>query len=244
MLRALITGVALALIVPLAGSIGLLAAWITGSPRPLYALAFPIARGLFRVAGIQLRVIGRDRLDPEATYVFVANHVSNVDPPVAFVAIGRNIRAFAKAAVFKLPVFGAVLRAAEFPPVHRKDRERSIRAVDLAAEALRKGHDFLVFAEGTRSKDGRLQAFKKGPFVMAIKAQVPVAPVVLRGTRGIQPKGSMTITPGIAEIEFLSPIPTRGLGFSNRHDLRDRAHDAVSQALAAAPVGAIGAGLQ
>ena len=114
----------------------------------------------------------------------------------------------------------------------------------LAAEALRKGHDFLVFAEGTRSKDGRLQAFKKGPFVMAIKAQVPVAPVVLRGTRGIQPKGSMTITPGIAEIEFLSPIPTRGLGFSNRNDLRDRAHDAVSQALAAAPVGAIGAGLQ
>lgn len=244
MLRSLITCVAMALTIPIAGAVGLLAAWITGSPRMLYVFAFPIARGLVWVAGIRLRVIGRDRLDPETTYVFVANHASNVDPPLAFVAIGRSIRALAKAAVFKLPVFGAVLRAAQFPPVHRDDRERGIRAIDMAAEGLRKGHDFLVFAEGTRSKDGRLQTFKKGPFVMAIKAQVPVVPVVIRGTHRIQPKGRLAITPGVAEIEFLSPIPTDGLVFGDRNELRDRAHAAVSRALDAAEVGIVGGGLQ
>ncbi len=235
MLRTLITGIALAVIIPIAGAIGMVAVWLAGSPRPLYVIAFPTARGLLRVAGIRLRVSGRDRLDPEATYVFVANHVSNVDPPLAFLAIGRDIRALAKAAVFKLPVFGAVLRAAQFPPVHRDDREGSKRAVDIAAAALREGHDFLVFAEGTRSAEGQLQAFKKGPFVMAIKAQVAVAPMVVRGTYGIQPKGRLAITPGVAEIEFLSPIPTRGLVFGDRNELRDRTHDAIAEALAGMP---------
>ena len=244
MLRTLITGVTLALSIPVAGTIALVSIWATGSLRLLYAMAFPIARGLLWVSGIQLRVSGRERLDPEATYVFVANHVSNVDPPLAFLAIGRDIRALAKAEVFKLPVFGAVLRAARFPPVYRDDRERSMRAVDLAAKALRKGHDFLVFAEGTRSKDGHLQAFKKGPFVMAIKAQVSVAPLVIRGTHRIQPKGRLKITTGVAEIEFLSPISTQGLDLSDRNDLRDRAHDAVSRALVGARTGAGGTGLQ
>ena len=234
----------MALTIPIAGAVGLVATWITGSPRPLYTIAFPVARLLLRVAGIQLRVTGLDRLDPETTYIFVANHASNVDPPLAFLAIGRNIRALAKAAVFKLPVFGAVLRAARFPPVHRDDRERGIRAVDMAAEALRNGHDFLVFAEGTRSKDGRLQAFKKGPFVMAIKAQVAVAPMAIRGTHRIQPKGNLAIMPGVAEIEFLSPIPTRGLDFGDRNDLRDRTHDAVARALDAVRGRVAGGGLQ
>ena len=244
MLRTLTTVVALVLIVPIAGAIGLLAMRIADSPRPLYKLAFPIARGLMYVAGIQLRVHGQSRLDPAATYVFVANHVSNVDPPVVFVAIGRNIRALAKSQVFKLPVFGAVLRAAHFPPVYRDDRDRAMQAVDLAADALRRGHDFLVFAEGTRSKDGRLQPFKKGPFVMAIKAQVPVVPVVVRGTYDIQPKGRLAISPGVADIEFLSPISTRGLHFGDRNDLRDRAHAAVGGALEAAASDAAETGLQ
>ncbi len=233
LLRTLTTGVVMALTIPVAGAIGFVAMWIAGSPRPLYRLAFPVARGLMGVAGIRLRVHGRERLDAAATYVFVANHASNVDPPVVFVAIGRNIRALAKAEVFKLPVFGAVLRAAGFPAVYRDDRDRAMQAVDLAADALRRGHDFLVFAEGTRSEDGRLQRFKKGPFVMAIKAQVSVVPVVVRGTYEIQPKGRLAIRPGVADVEFLAPILTRGLDFGDRNELRDRAHAAIGEALEA-----------
>lgn len=232
MLRTLLTGLAVVVAIVVAGPLGLLAAWISGSPRPLYALAFPSVRFVMRVAGVRLTVRGRDNLDPSTTYLFVANHVSNVDPPVLMVAIGRNIRALAKAEVFRLPVFGSVLRAADFPAVHRNDRERAMRAVDMAAAALREGHDFLVFAEGTRSPDGTVQAFKKGPFVMAIKAQVPVAPIVIRGTRAIQPKGSLRVRPGDVTAEFLPPVPTAGMEFDDRNALRRRVHEMMTAALA------------
>lgn len=231
MLRTLVTALVLSLFVVLVGPLGMLAAWLSGSARPLYAIAFPVVRLALWLAGIRTQVRGKARLDSDTTYLFLVNHQSNIDPPLVFAVIGRRLRALAKASVFRLPVFGSVMRMAEFIPVQRDDRERAVRAVDQAALALRDGHDFLVFPEGTRSRDGRLLPLKKGPFVMAIKAQVDVVPIVLQGTRDMMRKGSMRIHPGVATLDFLEPVSTLGLRLSDRHALRDRVQDLMSAVL-------------
>lgn len=235
MLRTLLAGSWILLAIVVAGPLGLLASWLSGSPRPLFALALPAIRTTLRLAGVRVRVRGRERLTPGVAYVFAANHTSNADPPVLFVAIGRDVRVLGKAALFSIPLFGRILRRAGMIPVHRDDRERAIGAVDDAAAALRAGHDFLVFPEGTRSPDGRLQTLKKGPFVMAIKGVAPIVPVAVRGTRSIQPKGGVRIRPGEVLVEFLEPIPTAGLGLEDRDRLRDRVASALGAALATEP---------
>lgn len=211
--------------------IGLLGSWLSGSARPIYALAFPAVRSALWVAGIRVQVEGRDNVAPGRTYLFVANHASNVDPPVLLVAIGRDIRVLAKEEVFRIPLFGALLRRVGMVPLRRDDRESSIRAIDAAAEALAAGHDFLAFAEGTRSVDGRLQPLKKGPFVMAIRAGAPVLPVAILGTHEIQPKGSPWIRPGRVRVRFLPPVPTAGLSFADREGLRTRVQETLRRTI-------------
>ncbi len=226
--RTLATVLVLLLILVTAAPAGILLSILFSSARPLFATAFPSLRLLIGAAGVRLRVSGRDRLEPDQAYVFVCNHQSNADPPIAFLVIHRTLAVLAKASLFKLPVLGTVFTRAGFVPVHRRDRERAIGAVERAAAGLRGGTDFLVFPEGTRSPDGRLLPFKKGPFVMAIEAGVPVAPIVIAGTREIQPKGSWVIRPGRVDVTFLDPIPTAGLQYEDRDQLLRRVRAAMS----------------
>ncbi|MFW6198221.1 MAG: lysophospholipid acyltransferase family protein [Acidobacteriota bacterium] len=235
MLRNLLVLPTLALLLSTVGPVALLAALALRSAGPVYATASPCVRLLVWLAGIEVRVRGREHVDPRRNYLFVANHQSNVDPPILFLSIGRRIKFLAKASLFRLPVLGRAMKVAEFVPVDRQDRERAIRAVDVAADALRRGHDFLVFAEGTRSPDGHLLPFKKGPFVMAIEAGVAVVPVVVRGTRAIQPKGAVALRPGIAEVTFLPPVPVDGLGYEDRTVLLERVRDRMASVLEAPP---------
>lgn len=233
MLRSALVLVAAAAVVVILGPVGLLLAWLTRSARPLFALAEPAVRMLLALAGVRLEIVGRERLAPDTAYVFVANHVSNLDPPIAYIAIGRDVRALAKAELFRIPVFGSVLRRAGFPAVDRSDRSRAIAALQTAAAELTAGHDFLAFPEGTRSPTGALGAFKKGPFVMAIEGQAPVAPLLIRGTRELLPRGSLLARPGRVRVEFLEPVPTRGLQVGDRDDLRTRTHEAMAARLGA-----------
>lgn len=177
-------------------------------------------------------VRGHETLDPEQTYVFVANHVSNLDPPAAYLATDREIRTLAKAEVFNIPIFGRVLKMAGFPAVHRGDRNRAVETLTEAAAVLAAGHDFMAFPEGTRSRTGELGKFKKGPFIMAIQAQVPVAPMVLRGTREVWPRGSMRVSAGTVEIDFLEPLSTHGMTMDDRDELRGTVRDRMAEALA------------
>jgi 1-acyl-sn-glycerol-3-phosphate acyltransferase len=208
-------------------------AWVTRSPRPLFALAVPALRGLLRLGGVRLEIAGRERLDPDTAYVFVANHVSNLDPPVCMVSVGRDVRAVAKAELFRIPVLGQVFAAAGFPAVDRSDRSQAIGALGEAAEALSDGHDFLAFPEGTRGPSGSLASFKKGPFVMALSAGAPVAPLLVHGTRDLLPPGTLLLRPGIVRVQFLDPVSTDGLGTADRDTLRDQVHGLMSTALAA-----------
>lgn len=236
MLRSWLAGAWIVLVVAVFAPIGILAALVIGSPRPIFLLAHPLVRSTLAVAGVRIREHGREWIDPDETYLFAANHVSNADPPVLFAALGRDVRVLAKAELFRIPIFGTLLRTAGMIPVHREDRTRAIEAVEAAAAALGGGTDFLVFVEGTRSRDGKLQSLKKGPFVMAIKAGTPVLPLVVRGTERIQPRGSRAIRPGVVDVQYLEPVPTAALSFEDRDDLRGRVEAAMREALKT-PVG-------
>src|SRR5207247_7997224 len=126
----------------------------------------------------------------------------------------------------RVPILGRAMRLRGFIPVDRRDRERAIEAVERAAKSLRAGNSFLVFPEGTRSPDGRLQPFKRGVFVMAIKAGAPIVPVSVSGSARIMRKGEFAIHPGVMRITFHDPVPTEGFTVQDRA----RIMDAVQQA--------------
>jgi 1-acyl-sn-glycerol-3-phosphate acyltransferase len=238
--RSLVAGLSVGLLVALLGPPGIVAALLSGSPRPIYGLARPAIGWFFALAGVRLEVSGRERLDPGTAYLFCGNHVSNADPPANFLAIGRDIRVLGKASLFRVPIFGRLLRIIGAVPVDRSDRKRAIASVDEAAAALRAGHDFLVFGEGTRSRDGSLLPLKKGPFVMAIKAQAPVAPMIIRGTREVWPRGSFRVRAGVIRVRFLEPVSTAGLTFEDREKLRRRVESDMADELGQDPPSAAG----
>ena len=203
----------------------LLLARVLGSATRLYGLAVLIARFGLWGAGVRIRVRGRDLLEPEQNYLFMPNHCSNVDPPLVVVALRRQPCMMAKASLFRIPVFGQVMRAVGFVPVLRKNRKAALLAIKEAGERLREGRDFVIFPEGTRSRDDELLPLKKGPFFLAFAGGVPVVPIRVRGTRRIMKRGSKVIYGGEVDIEFCPPIPVCDLGPDPeiaRQDLRRR----------------------
>ena len=188
----------------------------------------------FALAGIRLHVLGREHL--QAGAVYACNHSSNIEPPAVFLALKPlfpGVRVLYKAELRALPVLVWVFDAAGFVPVERANRSQSWPAVDRAARALTAGASFVVFPEGTRSRTGELLPFKKGGFVMAIKAQAPVVPVAVSGGRDAMRKGSPLIRPVTVTVEFCPRVDTSGLTL----DDRDRLVAAVREAIASRRVG-------
>ena len=147
------------------------------------------------LAGIRTRVEGLDNVPRNQAVVFCANHQSNVDPPVLFNALHRRLHILFKAELKRLPLLGRAFQVGGFVPIDRASRDQSMAAIEQVAESLRAGNSFLTFPEGTRSKTGALLPFKRGPFLMAIKAQVPVVPVAVQGGTASMRKGSRVILP-------------------------------------------------
>ncbi len=200
-------------------------AWVLGSATLLYRLAVPIARFGLWGAGVRINVRGRDLLEPDQNYLFMPNHRSNVDPPVVVVALQREPRLMGKAELFRIPIFGQVMRGVGFVPVARKDRKAALLALEQAGERLREGHDFVIFPEGTRSRDDELLPLKKGPFFLALAGGVPVVPVRVRGTREVMERGAKVIYAGDVEVEIRPPIPASDPGAdpeTARRELRER----------------------
>jgi len=222
-LRTFFVAVVLSGYLVICGPPAVLVAWLIGSPRMLYALTVPAARFGMWAVGVRIHVRGLDRLDERQNYLFMPNHNSNVDPPVVVAALRRDARMMGKASLFRIPVFGRLIRLAGFVPVVREDRDAAIDAGNQAAELLRQGLDFVIFPEGTRSRDGNLLPLKKGPFFMAQSGGVPVVAVRVRGTREVMKKGGKVIYPGSVDVEVCEPIDVAGLegdGESIREQLR------------------------
>jgi 1-acyl-sn-glycerol-3-phosphate acyltransferase len=242
MLRAIFICIFLPLYALLAGPPLLLYTLISRNPNPLYWGGVKGVMFLVRAIGIKVRVAGRERI-PTGACLFVANHTSSADAPAVVGAIPRRVAILLKESLFQWPIAGQAFTLAGFIPVNRGDRDSAIASVEKATASLRRGQSFLIYPEGTRSPDGRLQDFKKGAVVMAIKAGVPIVPVACSGAHRVMRKRSLKIHPGEIVVEFLDPIDSSKYSFDERDALNDRVHDAMATGLPAdqRPIGFPGA---
>ncbi|HEX8882076.1 MAG TPA: lysophospholipid acyltransferase family protein [Candidatus Acidoferrum sp.] len=230
MFRALFIVVFLSLYILLVGPPVILYSLITKDPDPVYWAGIKGVTFFVRAVGVRVRVKGLERIPPGAC-LFTANHTSSADAPAIVGAIPRRVVILLKQSLFKWPIVGQAFQAVRFIPVNRRAREAAIASVEKAAEAMKAGQSFLIYPEGTRSPDGRLQEFKKGAVVMAIKAGVPIVPMVCTGAHHIMEKRSLVIRPGEIVVEFLEPIDASKYSFEERDVLNQKVHDAMAAAL-------------
>ncbi|PYR66521.1 MAG: 1-acyl-sn-glycerol-3-phosphate acyltransferase [Acidobacteria bacterium] len=224
--RSVVTYVAMLLYIAVVGPLGLIIVIVFKWKRGLYALGHVGVQLALSLAGIRYRVTGRDHV-PSAAVVFCSNHESNVDPPVLFRALHPQLHILYKAELHKFPIMGAVLDVGGYVPIDRENRERAMESIARGAESLRAGNSFLIFPEGTRSRTGHLLPFKKGGFIMAIQAQVPVVPVAVQGGRAAMRKGSTIVRTVHVSVRIGEPIPTKGLTVDDRDILIERVRGAI-----------------
>jgi 1-acyl-sn-glycerol-3-phosphate acyltransferase len=203
--------------------------FLTGDIRFLYKVAMWGAWTGVRVAGVKVKTVGLDGLDPARTYVFMSNHVSNIDPPIMLPLIPRRTSVMAKKELFDYPLLGKTMRIGSLVPVDRGNRDAGIAAVRSAANVLRQGINMTIYVEGHRSFDGKLLPFKKGPFYLATECGVPVVPVTITGSHYVMPKGRFAIKPGTVTVIFHPPIePT---DFGPRECLMEQVRRAIDSGL-------------
>ncbi|MBS1800846.1 MAG: 1-acyl-sn-glycerol-3-phosphate acyltransferase [Acidobacteria bacterium] len=215
---------------PIAGIIGIPYTLLVGDINPLYRVAMWIANAGVRAAGIKTELTGLENVPAGRPCIFMCNHVSNLDPPVVLPLLPGRCSVLLKKELMRIPILGRAMRMGQFVPVERGgNREAAQASVIAAGEALASGLNILVFPEGTRSRDGRLAAFKKGPFFLAMETKAPVVPVVISGTQEMMRKGSWAIKPGIAQVKLLPAIEP--LEFQNREELLRAVRRAIAEAL-------------
>jgi len=180
---------------------------VTGDVMPLYRAALWVVRTGFRIAGIRIEVVGLERVPSRIASIFMANHVSNLDPPVLLPLIPGRTSVFLKRSLMKIPILGYGMRLAEFVPVDRGGNvEAALESTQRAKLLLEKGISITTFVEGTRSRDGRLQPFKKGPFFLGMDSGAPCVPVSISGTESLMRKGSLKIRRGVVRVVFHTPV--------------------------------------
>jgi 1-acyl-sn-glycerol-3-phosphate acyltransferase len=230
MLRTLFISVFLSIYILIVGPPLLVYTVITKDPDPVYWAGVKGVMFFVRAVGVRVRVRGMERI-PSGVCLFVANHTSSADAPAVVGAIPRRIAVLLKQSLFKWPIVGQAFRSAHFIPVNRSAHESAVASVEKATEAMRAGQSFLIYPEGTRSPDGRLQRFKKGAVVMAIKAGVPIVPIACSGAQKIMEKRSMVIRPGEILVEFLEPIDASQYSLEDRETLNERIRAALAAGL-------------
>jgi 1-acyl-sn-glycerol-3-phosphate acyltransferase len=202
---------------------------ITRDINPLYNVATRLAITGVRLAGVKINIEGSDNLVRGQNYIFMSNHVSNLDPPILIPVIPGRCSVLVKKELFRLPILGVGMKMAGLVPVDRSNRESAIESVKAATEVLRQGLHMLIFPEGTRSPDGHLLPFKKGPFHLAEDSGVPIIPVTLLGTYEAWPKTRFGLRPGTATVVFHPPI--RASDYPERESLMAAVRNAIESAL-------------
>jgi 1-acyl-sn-glycerol-3-phosphate acyltransferase len=229
MIRTLIMLGFWAAVLPIAALICFPWVLITGDIRPLYRMGMWGARTGVRLAGVRVQTIGLEQLDPSRTYIFMSNHVSNIDPPLLAPRIPGRTSIMAKQELFKIPILGKAMRMASLIPVNRGDRDAGIAAVRAATEVVKQGIHMMIYVEGHRSFDGKLLPFKKGPFYLAQECRVPVVPITISGTHYVMPKRRFSIKPGMVTLIFHKPIEPEEFG--TRDELMEKVRATINGGL-------------
>lgn len=212
------------------GAMGIPWTLVSGDITWLYKRSMWLVHLGMRLAGIRIDVSGRENVPANTPCVFMANHVSNLDPPILLPLIPGRTAVFLKRSLMKIPVLGYGMRLGEFIPVDRagniKDAQESIR---LAGQVMAKGVHITSFVEGTRSRDGRLLPFKKGPFYLAMETHAPCIPISIWGTETMMRKGSLKITPDTAHVVFHPALYPQD--FANREELLNAVRASIASVL-------------
>jgi 1-acyl-sn-glycerol-3-phosphate acyltransferase len=203
--------------------------FITGKVDFLYWVGMGLALAGPKIAGVKVKLIGLDKIDPAGTYIFMSNHVSNLDPPILVPLIPGRTSVLAKKEIWRIPILGKALDLAEIVPVERSNRDSAISSIRRAGEVMKHHINMTIFPEGTRSPDGRLMPFKKGPFHLAAETGFPIVPVTILGTYEMMPKGSSIVRSGTATLVFHPPMDPKQ--FSSREELVQAVRHAISSAL-------------
>ena len=212
-----------------AGIFGVPYSFLISDIGPLYRVAMWILHAGVAAGGISIEISGRENL-PAQSCIFMSNHVSNLDPPVLLPCLPGRSSVLLKKQLMSIPFVGTAMKMGKFVPVERGHSVEAAKAsIAAAGDALRSGLNILVFPEGTRSKDGRLSAFKKGPFFLAEETKAPIVPVAISGTEGMMSKGSFAVRPGVARIQFLSAIEPSD--YATREALMAAVRTAINGAL-------------
>jgi 1-acyl-sn-glycerol-3-phosphate acyltransferase len=231
MIRATLVYLFMGLYILLLAPLAMFYTLITQDPRVIYKLARFCIRFSGLVCGVTVSSQGLEKIEPGKNYVFLSNHQGNFDGPVLCHAIPRDWKALIKKEMMRLPILSLVLKQVQFVPIERFNPQKAQSGIELGARLLTEGKSFVAFPEGTRSRDGRLGEFKKGVFVMAIKAQIPIIPITIIGSASIQPPGSYAINPGCIKLIFHDPIPTEGMKLEDRNSLVLQTRDAIASGL-------------
>lgn len=214
---------------PIAAILGFPWTFISGDIRFLYRMFMIGAWNGVRLTGVKVETVGRENLDPNRPYIFMSNHVSNLDPPIQIPLIPKRTSVMVKKELFTYPILGRAMRMGSLVPVDRGNREAGIEAVNAAKAVVRDGLNMLIYIEGKRSFDGKLLPFKKGPFYLAMECGVPVVPMTIVGTHYVMPKARFTIKPGAVKVIFHAPIDPRDFG--DREDLMDKVRAVIDSGL-------------
>jgi 1-acyl-sn-glycerol-3-phosphate acyltransferase len=186
---------------------------------------------ILRVAGISLRVEGLENIDPQRQYIFIVNHQSNIDIPVLVQALPFQLRWLAKRELLRVPFFGWAMWAARHVTVDRADPQGALKSLARAKERLAAGISLVVFPEGTRSRNGALQRFKKGGFLLAVQTQTPIVPITINGSGALLPAGSWRLGSGSVQVVVERPLAVAGFRPGNLRLLSNQARDVIASHL-------------
>ena len=232
-MRALLVGLTFLLFTPTFGGLVVLAS-LLGRPD-IHGSIFDWAPRLWAktilwAGGVRLHLHDADRIPPKSSRIYVANHVSWFDVFAMLSVVPRN-KWVAKAELLKIPIFGPAARRVGTIFIERQNRKAAFAQYDTAAAIIRSGASVIVAPEGTRGDSYALRPFKKGPFVLAIAAGVPIVPTIVYGTLPVHPKGTWKVRGGDVHLHFLEEIPTAGYTFEQRTELAQLVWDRMAEAM-------------
>jgi 1-acyl-sn-glycerol-3-phosphate acyltransferase len=234
--RSAATYLAVSVYVLFAAPIGMLLAAIFRWKGILYILGHGGVRLGLALCGIRVRIAGVEHIPRDRAAVYCANHQSNVDPPILFDRLHPRMHIVYKAEIDAIPLLARAFRHGGFVPIDRRNKEAAMRSLDAGARSIQDGNSFLIFPEGTRSKTAEMLPFKKGGFLMALKAQAPIVPVAIQGGRDAMRRGSRIIRPVTVSIRVGAPIETVGMQASDRDALIAQVRARIEALLAEGPV--------
>ncbi len=181
-------------------------------------------------AGIKLEVLGKENIQKNSSYVVIANHQSLMDIPVAITALPTNVRFISKKELFKIPFWGWVMKSVGILKIDRADSKQAITTLKKAEKIIQHHHlSILAFPEGTRSHNGLIHQFKKGPFVLAINGGLPLLPVSISGTRNILPKGEIRINSGKVKVIIHPPLSVDNLSYKDRSLIANKTKEIIEE---------------